>query len=275
MKMKRIKRTAREAVSILLGLLFLFPIVIILLNSMKTNSEIYESLVSLPRQIYWENYQVAWANMVYPRAFSNTVIVVTLSLAMLIPFSAMAAYRIARSPYRMIRGMLVYFMLAMMLPFQTIMISLVQVLNAVGLTGTWTGYSLVQTALLCPFTIFLYRGSFNGIPLELEEAARIDGASAWRTFATILFPLLKPTTVTLVILNAMNIWNDYLVALLTISKKTKMTLQLSVVSYNGAYTVNWELTLATLVIVIVPIMLLYLSMQKHIEAGMTAGSVKG
>jgi raffinose/stachyose/melibiose transport system permease protein len=187
----------------------------------------------------------------------------------------MASWRIARSKSKLTTGILFYFVLSMMLPFQTIMIPLMQIVAGIGLTASLGGYILVATALICPFTIYLYRGFYGQIPIEIEEAAKIDGANPFQTFFMVVFPLLKPITITVLIINVMNVWNDFLLALLMLQRRDKMTLTISVMQYTGQYNLQWNLTLATLAIVILPVIILYLCLQNSIQSGLVAGSVKG
>jgi raffinose/stachyose/melibiose transport system permease protein len=187
----------------------------------------------------------------------------------------MASYRIARSKSKKATALLMFFIISMMLPFQTIMIPLMKIAAGLNLTASLGGYVLVATALLCPFTIYLYRGFYSQIPIEIEEAARIDGANPFQTFFIVVFPLLKPVTVTVIIINVMSVWNEFVLALLMLQRRDKMTLQISVMQYTGQYNLEWNLTLATLAIVILPVIILYLSLQNSIQNGLIAGSIKG
>ena len=272
---RAIQRGSLELAVLVVGLIFFVPIFFLLANTFKSQAEMFQSFLAFPTTISIENYALAWKNMRYFRALSNTVIVTCGGVAVVVLFSAMAAYRIARSMSRLTTWLLLFFVVSMMLPFQTIMIPLVQVVGWVGLLGSRFGFIIVAAALLCPFTIYLYRGFFVQIPMELEEAASMEGAGAIRTFFFVVFPLVKSVTVTAVMINALGIWNDFILSLLLLQEPKLMTLQLSVVQYAGRYTLQWNLILATLALVVVPIMLLYLFLQRHIQSGLVSGALKG
>ena len=270
-----IRRGSLELAALVVGLIFFVPIFFLLTNTFKSQAEMFHSFLAFPKAISVENYALAWKNMRYFRALVNTVIVTCGGVAVVVLFSAMAAYRIARSVSRLTTWLLLFFVLSMMLPFQTIMIPLVQVVGWAGLLGSRFGFIIVAAALLCPFTIYLYRGFFVQIPMELEEAASMEGAGSIRTFFSVVFPLVKSVTVTAVMINALGIWNDFILALLLLQEPRLMTLQLSVVQYAGRYALQWNLILATLALVVVPIMVLYLFLQRHIQSGLVSGALKG
>jgi raffinose/stachyose/melibiose transport system permease protein len=272
---KSIQKLIPEILVLILGLIYVSPIFFLFMNTFKTQGEMFESFLALPQGLRFENYIKAWNNMKYPRAFMNTVIVTTGTVLLILALSSMASWRIARSKSKLATGILFYFVLSMMLPFQTIMIPLMQIVAGIGLTASLGGYILVATALICPFTIYLYRGFYGQIPIEIEEAAKIDGANPFQTFFIVVFPLLKPITITALIINVMNVWNDFLLALLMLQRRDKMTLTISVMQYTGQYNLQWNLTLATLAIVILPVIILYLCLQNSIQSGLVAGSVKG
>lgn len=272
---RAIQRVSLESAALVVGLIFFVPIFILLANTFKSQAEMFESFLAFPKALNVENYFLAWKNMRYFRALTNTLIVTCGGVALVVLLSAMAAYRIARWKSRASTWLLLFFVVSMMLPFQTIMIPLVQVVGGVGLLGARFGFIIVAAALLSPFTIYLYRGFFVQVPIELEEAASMEGAGTIRTFFFVVFPLVKPVTVTAVIINALGIWNDFILSLLLLQEPRLMTLQLSVVQYAGRYALQWNLILATLALVVVPIMVLYLFLQRHIQSGLVSGALKG
>lgn len=272
---KKIKYLIGEILLLAYGVIFAFPVFLLFMNTFKSQGEMFESFLALPKELNLTNYVKAWNNMHYLKTLSNTLTVTVGGVFVIIMISSMAAYRIARIRTKRGTVYLVYFIASMMLPFQTIMIPIAQISSIFHMNGSLVGYILVASALFCPFTIYLYRGFCKQIPVEIEEAARIDGASALKTFFVIVFPLLKPVTVTAVILNVMNVWNDYVLANILLMNKDSMTLQLSVMQYTGSYNLEWNLTLATLAIAILPVIILYLILQKEIQGGMVAGSLKG
>jgi raffinose/stachyose/melibiose transport system permease protein len=275
MNSKGLKKIVTEILVLAVGIFYVTPIIFLFMNTFKTQGEMFDSFLALPKSFYAENYIRAWNNMKYPRAFMNTLTVTTGTVALIVILSSMAAYRIARSRSKKAVGLLIFFIISMMLPFQTIMLPLMRIVADLGLTASLGGYIVVATALMCPFTIYLYRGFYSQIPVEIEEAARIDGANPFQVFFITVFPLLKPITVTVIIINVMNVWNDFLLALLMLQRRDKMTLQISVMQYTGQYSLEWNLTLATLAIVILPVIILYICLQNSIQNGLTAGAIKG
>jgi raffinose/stachyose/melibiose transport system permease protein len=155
---KSIQKLIPEILVLILGLIYVSPILFLFMNTFKTQAEMFESFLALPQGLRFENYIKAWNNMKYPQAFMNTVIVTAGTVLLILTLSSMASWRIARSKSKFTTGILFYFVLSMMLPFQTIMIPLMQIVAGIGLTASLGGYILAATALICPFTIYLYRG---------------------------------------------------------------------------------------------------------------------
>jgi raffinose/stachyose/melibiose transport system permease protein len=275
MRMRGTVRWISEILVALLGVLFVMPVFFLFMNSMKSQPEMFESFLALPKGINFENYVMAWNNMHYARAFGNTLFVTVVGVTLITLLTAMAAYRIGKNKSKWATVLLMYFVLSMMLPFHTIMIPLMQVATTLNVAGSLFGYSVVAAALYCPFPIYLYRGFYKQIPNDIEEAARIDGASAIQAFFRVVLPLLQPITATIVIINVMGIWNDYVLAMLLLQRQTRMTLQVSVMQYNSRYNFQWHLTLATLAIVILPVIVFYICMQNRIQSGLISGSLKG
>jgi raffinose/stachyose/melibiose transport system permease protein len=271
---KKLKKLILEVLVLAIGFFYVLPIIFLFLNTFKTQNEMFESFLSLPKDFYIENYIRAWNNMKYLRAFMNTLTVTIGTVALIVVMSSMAAYRIARSKSKRATGLLIFFIISMMMPFQTIMLPLMRIVAGLGLTASLGGYIVVAAGLMCPFTIYLYRGFYSQIPVEIEEAARIDGANPFQVFFITVLPLLKPITVTVIIINVMNVWNDFILALLMLQRRDKMTLQISVMQYTGLYNLEWNLTLATLAIVILPVIILYICLQNSIQSGLTAGAIK-
>ncbi|QTH41754.1 carbohydrate ABC transporter permease [Cohnella sp. LGH] len=270
-----IRRGFGEIAAVLLALLFLLPILFALLNSFKTNGEMLRSFVSWPETWELGNYKRVWKDMHYPRALWNTVLVTALGVGFTLLLSAMAAYRISRMNGSRGFWLLMFFTLSMMVPFQTIMIPLVKLASELNLMNSRLGLVLMIVALFSPFTIFLYRGFMTQLPAELEEAARIDGANVYQTFFRIIVPLLLPVTATAAVLNVLWVWNDFILSFLMLQREEVMTLQLTVYRYFGTYSQQWNLALVSLILAAIPVLALYLALQKYIIKGVAAGAVKG
>lgn len=264
-----------EIAAIVLALIFLLPIIFALLNSFKSNGEMLRSFVTWPEVWRPENYVKVWSDMNYPRTLLNTVLVTAFGVGGTLLFSAMAAYRISRMNAARGFWLLIFLTVSMMVPFQTIMIPLVKLASTLSMTNSRTGLIIIIIALFAPFTIFLYRGFMLQLPQELEEAAKIDGANIYQTFFSIILPLLMPVTATAAVLNVLWVWNDFILSFLLLQRENVMTLQLAVYRYFGTYSQEWNLALVSLVLAAIPVLILYLVMQRYIIEGVASGAVKG
>lgn len=228
---------------------------------------------SLPERFNFENYIQAFADMNFLKTFFNSLLITTSSVVIIIIFSAMAAYALARTKSKLSTIFLLIFVSAMLIPFQSVMIPLVTIygkvnmLNQGGLIFMYLGFG---TSL----SIFLYHGAMNNVPKELDEAATIDGANRFQIFWYIIFPMLKPITVTVGILNTIWIWNDYLLPSLVINKEGSETIPLKMFYFFGEYTTQWHLAMAGLTLAILPVIVGYFFAQRAIIKGVTDGAVK-
>ncbi|UHA75027.1 carbohydrate ABC transporter permease [Paenibacillus sp. 481] len=266
---------AVEIVMIILGLLFLVPFYFLLVNSVKSFGDLLSNSASWPEVFVWENYKRAWEITKFPQAFMNSLFITVVSNLLIAFMSAMAAYRMVRHNSRFNNVLFLVFVAAMVIPFQSIMIPLVKVMGMVGLSDSMFGLIVAYLGFGGPLSIFLFHGFIKSVPLEIEEAATVDGCSPYRTFWTIVFPLLKPMFVTVIILNSLWIWNDYLLPFLMLQSPELRTIPLATFSFFGQFTKQWDLALPALVLGITPVLVFFLSMQKYIIEGITAGSVKG
>ena len=266
---------AMEIAALLLALLFLVPFYFVVVNSLKSFGDLMRNAAGWPEAFRWDNYARVWEIMKFPRAFMNSLLITVLSNAGLVIISAMAAYRILRRPTVFNRVLFVLFIAAMVIPFQSIMIPLVKVASEVGLMDSRFGLIICYFGFGVSLNLFLYHGFMKSIPLEIEEAAVVDGCTPYGVFWRIVFPLLKPMTITILILNSLWIWNDFLLPLLVLHSADIRTIPLQTYSFFGQYTKQWDLALAGLVLGVAPMVAFFLLMQKHIIAGISAGAVKG
>jgi raffinose/stachyose/melibiose transport system permease protein len=274
--MNRTSRIGLTVLVFLLVLVYLAPILLLFTNSIKSFSEIVSNVISLPTHVEWSNFADAFRLMNYPHLFLNTLIVTVLGTAGVILFSAMAGYKLSRT-----RGVLSWllFLLCiapMMIPFQSFMIALVKVARVAQLTGSDWGLAVLCWGLGAPLTVFLYHGFVKTIPRELDECATMDGAGTLRLFFQIVFPVLQPVTVSAIVLNAMWMWNDFLLPLLVLSgARESQTLQIAVYSFFDRYRTDWNYAIAGVVLTIAPAIVFFIVLQKSIVNGMVAGAVKG
>jgi raffinose/stachyose/melibiose transport system permease protein len=179
-----------------------------------------------------------------------------------------------RTPGKISKILFVFFVSAMVIPFQTVMIPLMKLGGALNLTNSIPGLIIMYFGFGVPLSLFLYHGFIKTVPIEIEESARIDGCSQFGVFWRIVFPLLKPITVTVIILNTLWIWNDYLLPLLVLQDAELRTIPLATSSFFAQYTKQWDMGLAALVMGITPVIIFFLFLQKHIIKGIASGSIK-
>lgn len=273
-------RTARGLLILLLVVLsaaFLAPVAIVLMNSFKGKFYISDAPFAMPTPETFaglRNYVEGAAKTGFFPAFGWSLYITVLSVLLIVLFSAMTGWYITRvkSPFTRILYYLLVF--SMVVPFQMVMFTMSRIANQLGL-NTPTGLIFLYLGFGAGLSTFLFAGFVKSIPREIEEAAMMDGCGPIRTFFTVVFPLLRPTAVTVAILNTMWIWNDYLLPLLILDSE-HYTIPIVVQQLRGSYgAVDMGAMMAMLVLSILPIIVLYLFLQKYIIKGMVAGAVKG
>ncbi len=263
----------REVVFWLLSLIIIVPFLIVVFNAFKTKPEALNMELSLPAALHFENFVKVWEDADILNSLKNSLILSVISVTVTVVASSMCAYVISRYRTRLNRFIYVYFAMGLMVPVS--MVTIVKVLRTIHLYNTLPGTILVCVALIMPLSVFLYYGFISGIPKELDEAAVIDGAKAIRIFVQVIFPLLKPATVTVIMINFLNVWNDFQIPLYTLPDPDKAVIVQKVYNFYGTYTASWNLVSVTILYAILPILVVYLFGQKYIISGMVAGSVKG
>lgn len=273
------KKTVQNSIClmalIVFGFFWLFPLLMALCNSLKTNGELLSNVMALPTSLHFENYTRTIQKMHYVRSFFNTVVLAGLSVIMIILFSALAGWRLCRTKTRLSQFIFGLFVFSMLIPFSSIMIPLYRVVLALKLKNSLIGLSFVYAGLGVSMAIFLYHGFVKGIPGELEEAASIDGGSRIKIFFYVILPLLKPITATICITNVLWVWNDFLLPLIVISDNKKYSLLLSTNILFGQYNSDWTAILSALILAAIPAIIFYSLFQKQILKGITSGAVKG
>ena len=259
----------------LLIILQVYPIFYVIISSMKTTDD-FRSLPSyaLPSALNFENYIKVFTTSPMLNYFKNSIIITVGVLIPLLLISFMAGFALSKIQFRGNKKILSYFLLGLMLPFQVALIPLFTIFSKMGILNTYPAVILPQIAFSLSYSIQLFYSFSKFLPDEIIEAAIIDGCSPMRTFFKIVFPLLKPTTATLVILNVLAFWNDYLLPSLVLGKKNLYTLPLSTYSFYGTYSSDYGVIMAALVLTVAPILVLYLFLQKEIIDGVVAGAVK-
>lgn len=273
-KITKIESLFTYILLIFIGLLVLYPIILILISSFKTGVDFMNNPVGLPSAITFENYKVAWKQANFGQFFSNSIFVTTMSVLSITLFGAMAAYGLNRrfSGHQLI---FIYFLLGMMVPAQATIITLFIFLKQIALINTYTGLILVYIAHSLPLAILIFSGFFRTIPKELEEAALLDGCSEIRTFRVIILPISRPVIATVIILTGLQVWNDFFMPLVLIMDKDMFTLPVGLLRLRGEFSTNWPAFFAAMNIIAIPIIVMFLFLQKHFIKGLTSGSVKG
>lgn len=269
----KVGRVTLGFLGITLGLLFLSPFYIILINSFKTKKELFTSALSFPKVFNLNNYKEAFERLHYLNAITNSLIITIGAVIVIAIFASMAGWMLERTKTKLSNAILLLFVSSMLIPFQAIMLPLVRIMGKLKLLNMG-GLIFMYLGFGAALSIFLYHGFVKGIPKELDEASMLDGCNKFQTFWYIIFPLLKPITVTVSILNIVWIWNDFLLPSLVINRPETQTLPLRTFFFFGEYTKQWHLALAGLTLTIIPVIIFYFIAQKHIIKSIAAGSIK-
>ena len=264
-----------EITTVVIALIFLAPFYFLIANALKPIREILIDPSAFPTSFYINNFVEAFRLLNFPKAFINSFIVTVTANAALIIAGSMAAYQLVRHNTRFNRILFLVFISAMVVPFQSIMIPMVIVASNLKLINSYYGVVFVYLGFGVSFTMFLFHGFIKSIPFDIEEAAVIDGCSTLGVFWRIVFPLLKPVIVTVIILNGLWIWNDFLLPFLIIPGEDMRTIPLSINSFFSQYSKKWDLAMAGLLMAVTPAIILFLSLQKYVIEGIVSGSVKG
>ncbi len=259
-------------ISIFLGFIWVYPFIIILINSLKGRAAIFKSPLNIS-QITFKNYPNAFKGLDFISSFANSLIVTVASVILVTFISAIAAYALARVKSK--SSSIIYYLCAgtMLIPFQSIMIPLITLFGKINFLNRLS-LVFINTGLSISLSVILYYGAFLGVPKTMDEAAILDGASPFKAFFRIIFPAVGSMTGTVVILNAMKFWNDYLLPSLVVNKEGMYTLPLKMYSFFGQTNTQWQLALAGLVLSIIPIIILFLLLQKQIMQSNIEGAIK-
>jgi raffinose/stachyose/melibiose transport system permease protein len=278
-KQKRRRQIITVIVLILVFILFVLPFLLVLINVFKTKGDITSNPLALIGEhgFTLQNFPEAMAKMDFWNVFKNSAIITFCATILTILFSAMASFVIVRNNWKACTLFFALMIASMVIPFQVLMVPLVSVYGGIfGILGSRITLIFMHVGFSVSMATFMFHGAIHSnIPLELEEAALIDGCSRWQTFWKIVFPLLKPTVATVAIIDAMAFWNDYLLPSLVLTDKEIYTIPIATQAFYGTYSTDIGLVMAALLLAMLPILILYLFLQKHIVAGVTAGAVKG
>lgn len=265
------------AILTLLSLVTLAPLCFLLINSFKSQAEIVDNPLALPTRWTPEYLINAAQTIQFPKALALTIFITVVSVTLLVIISSVVAWMMVRTKNTFSKVLYLAFSAAMLIPFQSLMYPLIDLFDSLGLKNIG-GLIFMYCGFGMCMSVFMYHGFIKNVPLSLEEAAVIDGASIFQLFFQVVFSLLRTTTITVIIINTMWIWNDYLLPYLVIGNGETKTLTLELYYAKqivSQYGNPWELIFPAVLISILPIVVLFLLLQKQVMSGMTDGAVKG
>ena len=253
----------------------LYPLIWMIVSSLKTQDTIFKDISLIPRQFHFENYVQAWREGGFGRNFLNSIFYTTSVVFGIIIVSSMAAYAFSRLRFPGRNVFFYMFIAAMMIPIPGSFVALYVLLNKLGLRNTPFGYILCMINVGLSQSIFMLKTFFDRMPKELEDAARIDGCTKLGIWWHVALPLSKPVLAVVVVLNALAVWNEYVLALIIFDSRSLMPLQVALTTFQGEFVTNYPLLMAGLTIAALPIIIIYLCMQKYIVKGVMQGAVVG
>ena len=268
--------TVMILVLIVVAAIYIYPVFLMFMNSFKPFGEIVANVLALPKSLDLSNYTYVVKKMDYLALFKNNVIITVIGIVGIVIFSSMAAYILDRRKGTYSRIAYLIITTPMLIPFQTIMITLLKSMNVIHLAGSKIGLGIQYWGFGIPMATFIFFNFMKTIPKELDESAKIDGASTFRTYRSFIFPLLKSVTVTVTVLDVMWIWNDFLLPLLMVNSNNKTKTQvLAAYTFVGQMNTKWNYALTAMVLTVVPSIIVFILLQKYIVEGVVAGAVKG
>jgi raffinose/stachyose/melibiose transport system permease protein len=257
------------------SLIALFPIWTLLVNSFKIQKDIFADPFGLPKHFTFAGYVSAWTQGRFDLYFYNTIYVTVVSLALILFLGSLAAYALAKWKSRLTSFLYVFFIAGMMIPIRLGTIDLVRMMKALNLLDTLWSLIPVYVAMGMPIATFVLTAFIQSLPEEMFDAARVDGASTWNIYTSIVLPLMRPALATVAIFNMIKIWNDFWFPLVFIRAQQSRTIALGVSLLFGEYQTDWNKALSVLSLAAVPMLLLYTLLSREFIKGLTAGAIKG
>ncbi len=253
----------------------LFPIALLVLNSLKSAQEIVLNPLSFPKIIRWDNFSRAWADAHFSQTFLNSVMLTATTIIMVCTTGSAAAYVLARKKIRRWKAVTGYLLATTTAPIQLFLFPLYFAFARLGLINNIFAVALVYTAIYSPFAIMLLRTYFLAVPKELEEAALIDGATHWQVFTKVMLPMVSPGILTVALIIGLYSWNEFLIATTFLQQQDSTTAVVSFFLLSGQYSSDWGEIMAAALIIVLPIVILFVFLQRRFIEGMAGGSVKG
>jgi ABC-type glycerol-3-phosphate transport system permease component len=266
-------RIAAFTLLTIIALLTVYPFVWMVLTSLRERNTVFGGPF-IPNPFIFTNYPQAWVQTHFGAHFMNSLFIAAFSLAGIVFLSVTAGYGFAKLNFPFKNVIYVLLLSTMAMPAASLIIPLYLQVKSLGLLGSQWGLILVYVGSMSPFSIFLMRSFFEGVPNELIEAARMDGSSEWGTLYRVVLPLVRPGIGTVVILQFLSLWNEFLYAVVLLQSAALQPLQPAIFNLVGRYSTNWTLLAASLTMAIVPIVIVYINMQKQFVAGLTQGALR-
>lgn len=253
----------------------LFPIALLILNSLKPAAQIVQNPLALPETIRWQNFTNAWSHARFSTTFLNSIVITGTTIVLVCTTSSLTAYVLARRKIKSWKIITFYLLATTTAPIQLYIFPLYFGFAKLGLINSIFGVALIYTALYSPFAVMLLRTYFIAVPKELEEAAIVDGATHWQVFWRVMLPIVSPGILTVALIIGLNSWNEFLIATTFLQKQENVTAVIAFYLLSGQYSSDWGEIMAAALIIVVPVVVLFVAMQKRFIEGMAGGSVKG
>jgi raffinose/stachyose/melibiose transport system permease protein len=259
----------------IMAIVWLVPFILIVITALRAQGDLISNGVfALPNRIAWENFARAWQIGNFSTYFRNSSLLIIAKVPLGILISALAAYPLAKMRFRFNNTIFIFFLVGLAIPVHVTLIPLLTMMKQMGIAGNLAALLPPYVVFGLPFQIFVLRGFFRTIPSELLEAARLDGSSEFNIFWQIMLPLSAPALATLFIIDALATWNELLIALVLISAETWLTVPVGLLKFQGQFSSRYTELMAGVLISILPILILYIFLQRYMVAGLTAGAVK-
>lgn len=253
----------------------LFPIALMVLNSLKPSTEIVQNPLALPSELRWDNFTRAWSDANFGRTLLNSAVLTGMTIVLVCTTASLTAYALARRKIRTWKILTFYLLASTTAPIQLFLFPLYFGFARLGLINNPVAVAFIYTAIYSPFAIMLLRTYFLAVPKELEEAALIDGATHWQVFRRIFLPIVSPGILTVALIIGLYSWNEFLIATTFLQGQAQLTAVVSFFLLSGQYSSDWGVIMAAALIIVLPIVILFVALQRRFIEGMAGGSVKG
>ncbi len=271
---ERLERWITRVVLLFFVAITIYPIVFVTINSLKSTDEFYANVWALPKAIHWSNYSEAWFDAKIGQYFTNSTIVVVIAVLIISVFGVMAGYALGRLNLPYAEAILLFFLAMKMVPHESLVMPLYLMMSRMGIIGEHISLILPYAGWGLPIAVYILKNYFQSIPNSLLEAARIDGASEWLSFRKIMVPLAMPAIATVIIFNFVSLWGELLWATVALSTATMKTLPLGIIVFQSEFATDWGPLSAAICMVMLPLVLVFLFMQKYFVQGITSGALK-